>query len=129
MRKIHLQTLYGNPFRWWGDFISRRRPGIRPAASFEAADRANGHVVVAEDLAGQSHAGNTAGSEHVAFGDGHLIRFAFDKYDPARGTSRIAAASMQDVNARILLDSAHQTFSVCDFDRSKSFNSQLRHAS
>ena len=82
-----------------------RRPGtrVRPAAAFEAADRADGHVVVAEDLAGQPHAVQRSSSQRRDLGLRLPLRFAVDELDAAGRAPRVAATGMELVDPGVFL--------------------------
>src|SRR5438874_11792087 len=64
----------------------------RLAGTGRAADDADGHVVVAEDLAAEAHAGDALGGQDVLLGGGHPVRLAADELDAAGGAAGIAAA-------------------------------------
>jgi hypothetical protein len=102
--------------------------GIRASASFEAADGADGHVVVAHDLAGQAGVGHPLRSKNLALGRRPARWLSFDELDAAGGAPRVAAARVQDIDARILLDRQDESFAIVDVNRSESFNRQFRHA-
>ena len=84
-------------------------PGIRTAAALEAADRADGHVVVAENLARQPHAGESAAFEGGDFGLRLPLRLAGDELDAAGRAARVAAARMELIDAGILFEGEHQS--------------------
>src|SRR6185369_6310241 len=52
---------------------------------------------------------------------------AVDEFDAARRTARVAAARMEDIHMRILLDGKHESLAVGDIDRWKTFNAQAWH--
>ena len=93
-----------------------RSAGSGAAAALEAADGADGHVVIAEDLARQADAGHALGGEHLLLGDGHSLGFALDELDAAGRAAGVAAAGMEDVDPGVLLDRQHQPLAVLDFD-------------
>ena len=78
--------------------------------------------MVADALAGEADTADALPRQHVAFGDGHLIGFAFDEFDAARGATRVAAARVQDVHSCILFDREHQPLACFYLDTGKSFN-------
>ena len=65
--------------------------------------------MVADHLARQPHAGRALGGEHLPLGDGHARRLALDELDAAGRAARVAAARVQHVDVRILLDGQHET--------------------
>src|SRR3954454_11698029 len=58
------------------DGVGGAAAGGLPAAARQSADGADGHVVVAENLAGEADAGEAAGGEGALLGLGHLVRLA-----------------------------------------------------
>src|SRR5690242_43659 len=88
-----------DPF--WGrlDRRFRRLSRIRPAAACEAADRANGHVVIALDLARQANASQSFFLEPCLFGLCNTIRLAAHKLHAARGAARVTPARVQHINS------------------------------
>ena len=81
---------------------------IRPAASRQPADRAHGHVVVADDLTRQAHAGQASLFQPRLLGLRHPLRLAADELDSAGRAARVAAAGVQDIDMGILLDRKHE---------------------
>jgi len=112
-----------------GDLRRRGTARIGTARSFETADRAHRHVVIAEDLAGQAHAGQTFRRETLDLGRCMCRRLAVDELDAAGRATRVSAARMENVNLGILLDGEHEPLSVRDLERSVSFDRQLWHPS
>ena len=51
--------------------------------------------MIAGALAGETDSADALARQHVAFGDGHPIGFAFDEFDAARGATRVAAARVE----------------------------------
>ena len=72
-------------------------------------------------------AGDAACGEHLFFGHGHRLGFALDELDAAGRASRVAAAGVQDVDARVLLDRQHQPLAVLDVHRTETFDCELGH--
>ena len=83
--------------------------------------------MIADALAGEPDAADALPRQHVAFGDGHLIGFAFDEFDAARSATRVAAARVQDVDSCILFDREHEALACFYLDTGKSFNGELWH--
>jgi hypothetical protein len=83
--------------------------------------------VIADALAGEADTADALPRQHVAFGDGHQLGFAFDEFDAARGAPRIASARVKDVDPRILFNREHEPLACFYLDTGKSFNRQLWH--
>lgn len=120
-------TLGLHPFRSRCDLRIGGGARVGASTAFQPADRANGHVVIARNLARQADASESAGGQPVALGNGVSGRLAFDELDTARRASRIAAAGVQHVNRGILLDRQYEALPHRNIERSVSFDSQFRH--
>jgi hypothetical protein len=108
--------------------VGRRRiSSVLAAASSQAADGADGHVVIADDLAAQSDARQSSSCHYIALGDGHLVRLTFDKLDTARRAAGVSAAGMQLIDPRILLQGQNQSLPLRHLKLSGTFDSELRH--
>jgi hypothetical protein len=83
--------------------VGRAGPSILSTAARQPADGSDGHVVVADDLAAESHAGQAAGGQNALFGSGHPLRLARDKFHPACRTSGVAAAGVELVDFGFIL--------------------------
>jgi hypothetical protein len=110
------------PDRRRRDVRFRRAAGIRAAAAFEAADRSDGHGVIADDLARKADARDAARRQNVALGDGHAIRLAFDEFHAARRAAGITAAGVKLIDLRVLLEGEDEAFSVLHLDGAESFH-------
>jgi hypothetical protein len=84
--------------------------GVFASAAGEAADGPHFHVVIAEDLATEAHAGEAARGEHVAFGDGHAGGLAADELDAASRAARMTAARVELIDSGVLLERPDQPF-------------------
>jgi len=115
------------PLHRRGDERLGRRAGVRTAAAGEATDRADLHVVIADDLTREPDTDGTFGGQNLALGNGHSRGLSVDEFDSARRAPRIAAARVQDVDFCILLDRQHQAFAILDIKCSEIFNRQLGH--
>src|SRR5262245_39749474 len=105
--KIDGSTLR-HPDRRRGDLVGRAVAGVRAAAAGQPADAPHRHVVVAEDLTTETHAGQAPRRQHLLFGLGHLVRFARDELDAAGGAAGVAAAGVQLIDAGLVLQRQHQ---------------------
>ena len=109
------------------DLGSRRVTGVFAAAAGQAADDANRHVLLANDLTAQANARQPPGRQHVAFRRRHAGRFAGDEFDPACGAARLPAAGVQLIDVSILLESQNQPLILRHFVLAHSLDSQFRH--
>jgi four helix bundle protein len=126
--KSQMEGLPGRPFR---RRLNRGLGGparIGSSAAGEAADGANRHLVIADNLAGQAHARETFLCEPGLFSNRHSIRFAADELNAAGCAAGIAAAGMQDVHAGILFNRKHEALAIFNVNGSKAFHGQHRHA-
>ena len=105
----------------------RCAPRIGPAGSFEPADRAHRHIVVAHDLTGQAHSGQLSLFESLLLSRRHRRRLSVDEFNAARRAARISAARMQDVDVCVLLDRQHEALAIGNVKRSITFNRQFGH--
>ena len=117
-----------DPLGWRSDLRGWSRTCIRPAAAREPADRANGHIVVAGNLARQSHACHAARGEDIPFCDGHHLRLSGDELDPAGRAACIASTRMKHVHSGVLLDREDEPFSRLHLDRWEPFDRQRWHS-
>src|SRR3954447_9973503 len=83
-----------DPLRRRFDFGGRFAASVFAAASLEAADCPDRHIVIANDLATETNAAETTGLEDVAFGDRHLLWFASNEFDSAGCAAGMAAAGV-----------------------------------
>lgn len=111
------------------DHGRRRRSWICTARSLEPANRSNGHVVVAEDLARKANARQATLRQPIALGHRHARGFALDELDAARRAPCVAPARMQLIDSSILLEREHEPLSFRDIKRTETFNSQIGHLS
>lgn len=111
------------------DLTRRRRTGIRTPRSLEAADRADCHVVIAQNLARQPDSGKPSRGKAFPLSDRHTRRFSLDELHAAGCAAGVPPAGMQNIDVRILFDGEHEAFVACNIDRSKSFNGKCRHQS
>ncbi len=102
-------------------------PGSGRPLPVESADRANRHVVIADDLAREPNADRSLRHQDLPFRDRHPRGLSVDELDAARRAAGVAAAGVQDVHMCILLDREHEALAVLDVNRSESFDRQLRH--
>jgi hypothetical protein len=84
--------------------------------------------VLALNLAGEADAGESALRELFFLGLRHLLRLAAHELDAARRAARVAAACMQDVDARVLLDGKDEPFAFLNVNWSEPLYGQSRHA-
>jgi hypothetical protein len=103
------------------------RAGVFSAAAGQPAYRAYCHIVITEDLTAQSDLSKATRFQYIAFRDGHSWRFTLHKFDSAGGAARVSAASMQLINAGILLQGEHQPFAGGDVKSANIFHGQLWH--
>jgi len=94
------------------DVVGGTAAGILATAAREAADDADGHVVIAENLAAQPHARQPAGGQHLLLGQGHLIGLAGHELDAASCATSIAAAGMQLVHSRLVFEGQHEPLAL-----------------
>ena len=99
------------PLRGRLNIGSWRVPRIHASASRQAADHADCHVLIANNLTAQPDTGQTSRGEQIFFGDGQAGRLSRNKLDAASGAAGIPAAGVQLVNTRILFQCQHQPFS------------------
>ena len=102
-------------------------PCIFSPTARQTADGANGHVVIADDLAGQPDAGQPARVQHVLFRGRHRGRLAVDELDSTRGTARIAAARVELVDLGVLFEGEDETLTRFDVHRRMTFYRQFWH--
>ena len=67
------------PVRRRGDHLGWSTSGVGSAAAFESADRPDDHVLVAEYLARQTHAGQAPSLKPRFFRACYLCRFSVDE--------------------------------------------------
>jgi hypothetical protein len=77
-------------------------PCILPPTAGKPTDGADGHVVVAQNLAAQPDAGQLSSGQYVAFRDGHARWFAGDELDAARGAAGMSAAGVKLIDSGVL---------------------------
>src|SRR6185312_10223970 len=100
---------------------------ILTAAARQSAHGPHGHVVVTDDLAAETNAGQSPGSQDGFFGLGHLLRLAREEFDPAGGAAGVAAAGMELIDLGFVLQRQHQALALGHLELPDSLDSQLRH--
>src|SRR5437899_3290042 len=108
----HFRRLLRHPFRRRLDGRERRGPRVRASAAFEPADRADGHVVVAHDLAGETDAGQPARVQYVLLGRRRHGRLPGDELDAARRAPRVPAARVKLIDLHVLFEREHHALAV-----------------
>lgn len=113
---------------WIGlDRLSARLPAVCAAAAGETTDHADGHVVVARDLATEASPFHFPGSQAVMFRLGHASGFARDEFDATGGTLGVPAARMQLVLSSIFSQCQDQTLSLRNSKLTNTFYGQYGH--
>src|SRR5262245_53017712 len=100
---------------------------IRAARPRQAADDADRHVVIAEDLAAEPDAARALGGQRRLFGDRHARGLAGHEFDAARRAPSVAAAGMQLIDVRFVLERENESFVLRYGKRPGSFDSQDWH--
>src|SRR5687767_8400956 len=88
-------------WRWFDEGL-RLRAGVGLAAARQAADRPDGHVVIAQHLTRETNAGRLVLGECGRLGLGVRLRLAGDEFDPAGRAASAPATTMQLIDACIL---------------------------
>jgi hypothetical protein len=101
----------------------RLSASVLSAAASQAADRAHRHVIVTQHLAAQPDAGEVPHFEHIALGDGHTLRFTFDKLHAAGGATGMPTASMQLIDPGILFQGKHESLALWNVKRTDPLDS------
>jgi len=114
-------------FRRRFDERLRRGPGIGTAAAFEAADGSHRHIVIAQDLARQAYAGQTAGGEDGALRDGAPFRLALDELHAAGRATGSAATGVQLIDPGVLLEREDEALPFRHVKSADVLHGQLRH--
>ena len=83
--------------------------------------------MIAENLTRQPDTGQGPGGEAFLLGRRVLLRFSGDELDTARRAARVAAAGMEDVHVRVLLDGEHEPLALRHIEYSVPFYGQLWH--
>lgn len=124
-----LSGLLGGPLGSRLDLVGDRAALVFAAAAFESADHANGHVVVAIDLATEPNTGfgHFANAKGFFFGGSDLFRFPFHKFHSARRAPGNATARVQLVRASFFDQRFDQTFASGDIKGTNVFDGELRH--
>ena len=111
-----------DPLGWRRNRLLRRRSRIGTARALEAADCANGHIVITDDLTRQPNAAQASRNEPLLLCGGPVCRLSSDELHTAGGAARKPAARVHDIDPGILLDREHEAFVLGDFERSISFD-------
>ena len=82
--------------------------------------------MVADHLTRKPGTAHAFRRQHLPLRLRHARRLPVDELHATGGTARVAAAPMEDVDLRVLLDGEHETFPVGHVNRSKPFDRQLR---
>jgi hypothetical protein len=114
-------TLFVDPNWRRFDAGGRLMSGILASAPRQAADGADGHVMIAKYLATQPNARQAARREHFALGKRHALGLAGDKLDAAGRAARISTARVKLIDSGILLQSKHQALAFGHFKLAYSF--------
>jgi hypothetical protein len=95
-----------------------RGPGanVFPAATRQAADCPNGHIVIAEDLATEPDSGQAASGERILLGDGRTLRLTGQELHSAGSATRIAAAGVQLIDLGLIFQGQNQALSLWDVE-------------
>jgi hypothetical protein len=100
----------------------RAGTGIGATAPLKPADGADGHVLVAQDLARKADAGKTLVGQLCLFRRSHLLRFAGDKFDAAGRAAAVPATGMELVNPGLVDQRQHKALAVLHIKRSYSLD-------
>jgi len=86
--------------------------------------------MIAIDLATEPQAGcreKIAKLKHGFFGFSHFLGLAFDELHAARCAPRLAAAGMELIDLRFILERKHESFAGRDVEAAGAFNGQFGH--
>jgi len=83
--------------------------------------------MIADDLTRQPHPDRALCQKHLFLRNCHPRGFPLDEFDATGCATGIAAAGVQLVDVRVLLEREHQTLSILDIKRSESFYGQPGH--
>jgi hypothetical protein len=83
--------------------------------------------VIAQDLTREADAGHAFGGEDGALGFGHGRGFPVDELDTAGRAAGVAAARVQLIDLRILLEGQDEALALFHVNGPKPFNGQFRH--
>ena len=83
--------------------------------------------MIALDLTGQPYTCQSLLTQSGLLGLRHARRFAADEHDPAGGAAGVAAAGVQDVHARVLLDGIDESLAGFNVYAAKALDSQCWH--
>ena len=98
--------------QWWRlNRRLRRFARVGTTAAGEPADGADRHVVVADDLTREPHAGQTAFLELALFRPGHGCRFTLGELDPACRAACIPTTGVENIDACILFNREDESLS------------------
>jgi hypothetical protein len=123
----NLRLCFLNPHWFWLNRFGAGLAAVDSSAARETANDANGHVVVAVDLATEPSTGYLAGTQAILFGLGHPRRFTGDELDAASGAFRVTAAGVKLILAGVLHQGQNQAFSLGNRELANTFNSQNGH--
>jgi hypothetical protein len=83
--------------------------------------------MVAENLAGQPHAGDAFRRERGLLSPGLAFRFSGNELDPAGRTPRAAAARMELIDAGVLFERKDESLAPGHVEHAHTFDGQRRH--
>ena len=124
---LALLPFTSHPFWRRRDRRLRCRTRVRAAGTFETTDGADGHVVIAEDLAREPDAGQPALGEPLLFRRGVTGRLSLDELHAACRAAGISSARVQDIDLRVLLDCEHEALFCGHVERAVSVDRQFWH--
>jgi hypothetical protein len=104
-------------------------PRVLAAAASQPADGPHRHVLIAKNLTTQPNTRQSARRQHVSLSNRRPAGFPRDKLDATRRTARVAAARMQLINSRVLLESQDQPFPLRDLEFSDTLDRKFGHVS
>jgi hypothetical protein len=102
-------------------------PSVFSSTPGQATDCANRHVPIANNLAAEADSRQSARRKHVALGNRHPIGLAMQELNTACRATRMAPASMQLVDPRILFKSQDEALILGHFVLADSVNRKRRH--
>jgi hypothetical protein len=92
------------------------------------ADRLDGHVMVAHDLATEPHfTKQVARLKDVLLGDRHLIGFAGHEFDPAGGAPGVPAAGVELIDLGVVLEGEDHSLAGWHVERADPVHGELGH--
>jgi hypothetical protein len=115
-------NLFADPLRRRLDLSGGRVPGVFASTAFQPACGADGHIVIARDLAAQTHAGKAFRREDVSLGDRNALGLAREEFDATGGATRVAAAGVELIDAGFLRQGQNKSFASGHFELAYSFD-------